>query len=222
MVFLNTDASTFDTTHSLYVPTTPKVGGSRIFWKSKRAFDVIVSISLLPLLATIYISLLALNPFFNTGPTIFSQIRMGRKCKAFVAYKFRSMRVSDGCMRGADDPLETNRITKLGGFLRKTRIDELPQILNVLQGRMSLIGPRPDYFNHARVYIRTIPEYRERHELRPGISGMAQVEIGYAEGFEATRAKVLADLDYIKDAGFFLEFQLVLKTISTILCKAGA
>lgn len=197
------------------------IGGSPLFWASKRCFDFVASLFLLPLLAIFAIALLVVNPFANRGSLFFVQIRMGRDCRAFKAYKFRTMHGVKMVRRGPNDPIESSEITKFGKFLRETRIDELPQILNVLQGKMSLIGPRPDFFTHARAFVRAIPEYRDRHRIRPGISGLAQVELGYAEGFAETRTKAQADLYYIKNAGFLLELRLVGKTVTTILTKAG-
>ena len=165
--------------------------------------------------------MLALNPIWNKGPLFFTQARMGRDCRAFKAVKFRSM-FNEKVTRGADDPIETHRITRLGKFLRKSRIDELPQILNVLKGEMSLIGPRPDYFAHARSYVRNIQGYRERHLVRPGISGLAQVDVGYVEGTDATRAKVAADLRYIRDASLVLDFQIFWKTLRTVFGFKGS
>ncbi len=118
--------------------------------------------------------LLIANPFLNRGPLLFIQKRMGRECNHFMAIKFRTMTCVSEMSRGADDPLEVNRITPLGGFLRKTRMDEIPQIINVLRGEMSLIGPRPDCFEHAETYLNTIAGYRERHAALPGISGLAK------------------------------------------------
>lgn len=201
------------------VPTA--IGGSPLFWASKRCFDIIVSLLLLPTLAFFAIVLLILNPFGNRGSLFFMQIRMGRDCRAFKAYKFRTMHGVKMVHRGPDDPIEACGITKFGKFMRKTRIDELPQIINVLQGKMSLIGPRPDFFTHARAFVRAIPEYRDRHRIRPGISGLAQVELGYAEGFAETRTKAQADLYYIKNASFLMELRLVGKTLIIILTKAG-
>lgn len=106
--------------------------------------------------------------------------------------------------------------------MRKTRIDELPQILNVLKGEMSLIGPRPDFYEHACVFVTTIPRYAERHVVRPGISGLAQVDLGYAVGSTATRKKVEKDLHYIQHAGFLMEARLFLATIVTVVIMAGA
>ncbi|MGB0440296.1 MAG: sugar transferase, partial [Paracoccaceae bacterium] len=170
------------------------------FFAAKRAFDIVVSILLLPILIIAAIALLVLNPYFNRGPLFYVQTRMGQHCKAFKVLKFRSMTDVPVIARGADDPLELDRITRLGHFLRKSRVDELPQIFNVLRGQMSLIGPRPDFFHHARRYVRTIPGYKERHSVRPGISGLAQTALGYAEGNAARVAKARADLYYIEHA----------------------
>lgn len=112
-------------------------------------------------------------------------------------------------------------MTPLGSLLRKSRIDELPQILNVLPGDMSLIGPRPDFFSHARAYFRRVPGYRERHALRPGICGLAQVQNGYAEGVDATREKARLDLLYIEDLGLWQECYILLKTLRSIMGSIG-
>jgi len=197
-------------------------GGSNFFWASKRLFDIVASLVLLPVLGFAAIILLVLNPFWNKGELFYTQKRMGRYCQPFKAIKFRSMSGVKAIARGPDDPMETDRITALGKFLRKCRLDELPQILNVLAGQMSLIGPRPDYYPHAASFIKNVPGYRERHMVRPGISGLAQVNLGYAEGTDATRQKVNADHNYIKNAGFTQEATLVLRTIKTVLSRAGS
>lgn len=192
-----------------------------LFGWVKRAFDILLSLYLLPVLIILGVGLLLLNPFFNRGSLLFVQPRMGRDCRAFRAYKFRTMVASD-VKRGPNDPLERDRITRLGGFLRRTRLDELPQILNVLKGDMSLIGPRPDYYDHAVAFLDTIQGYRERHMVRPGISGLAQTEIGYVEGTEATKRKVQADLFYITNTGFALEAWIFWRTLLTVFGRAGA
>lgn len=188
----------------------------------KRSFDVFISVALLPGLALCAVILLILNPFENKGKLIFKQQRMGRNCKPFVALKFRSMRDVPAVTRSADCGLEKDRITRLGSFIRKTRIDELPQILNVLKGDMSLIGPRPDYYDHAIQYLAEVPGYRERHIVRPGISGLAQTELGYIEGVEATSRKVRADLYYITHASFFLELWIFVQTLKVVARRGGA
>ncbi len=191
------------------------------FRVAKRTFDIVGSIILLPLLLTSVFVIFVANPFSNKGSLFFVQTRMGRGCVPFKAIKFRTMRAAPAVKRGADSPLETDRITPLGQFLRKSRIDELPQIINVLRGEMSLIGPRPDYFDHAVEYLELIPGYRERHAVRPGISGLAQTELGYVEGVEATRRKVRADLYYISNQSAGLEVWIFRRTLSVVMRRGG-
>lgn len=198
------------------------VGGSVAFWTGKRAFDIVMSLALLPVFAIVGLALLLINPWMNPGPLFYRQQRMGRHLKPFTAYKFRSMTPAGTVIRSVHEPIETDRIGRLGGLLRKMRIDELPQIINVLRGEMSLIGPRPDYFEHARTYLAQIPEYSARHAVRPGISGFAQVTLGYAEGIDATRAKANADLAYIRNASLGLEMLVFWHTLVTIALRRGA
>ena len=124
--------------------------------------------------------------------------------------------------RDAHSPLEEDRITPLGKLMRKARFDELPQIFNVLKGDMSLIGPRPYYIEHAQYFVEHVPGYRERHIVRLGISGLAQTEIGYAEGVHATRNMVAADLYYIENRSFRIETWIFLRTISVVVGRGGA
>lgn len=200
-----------------------KLDARHLFFSiGKRAFDLVVSIALLPLLALCFVALSVLNLRFNKGPVWFVQERMGKNCIPFNAIKFRTMTPTDQISRGADDPLEVDRITTLGRFLRKSRIDELPQILNVLLGEMSLIGPRPDYYKHACQYVDAVPGYRERHAVLPGISGLAQTEMGYIEGLAATRAKVRYDLHYVRNRSFALDTFIFLNTLKVVLNRKGA
>lgn len=196
--------------------------GNRAYLRGKRAFDILLSLVLLPLALLAALVLFLGNRFFNPGPVFYVQPRMGRNCKAFAVIKFRTMLPAERITRSADDPVEKHRITRVGGFLRKTRIDELPQIINVLRGEMSLIGPRPDYFHHARKYMRQVPGYRTRHRIRPGISGLAQIELGYANGIEATRAKVRADIYYIENASIRLDWYIFYRTLVTVLGCRGS
>ncbi|WP_171208051.1 MULTISPECIES: sugar transferase [unclassified Ruegeria] len=196
-------------------------GPSPVFLVAKRGFDLWFSVMLLPLLCVTSVMLLLLNPFFNSGPVFFAQIRMGRHCRPFLAYKFRSMSPRQRALRGPFDPLEADRIPALGRFIRRSRLDELPQILNVIKGEMSLIGPRPDYVGHARHYNRTMPGYRSRHSVRPGISGLAQTEIGYVQCADTVQAKVQADLRYIRTMGPMQEIRIFWRTILTVLCLKG-
>ncbi|WP_322891592.1 MULTISPECIES: sugar transferase [unclassified Yoonia] len=189
---------------------------------SKRVFDRAVAMALLMVLVPVGAVLVVLNPFLNAGPLIYRQDRMGYQCRRFAAFKFRTMRRAKGRERGAFDALEADRITVLGRFLRRSRLDELPQIINVLRGEMSLIGPRPDSYDHACVYLRDIAGYAERHSVRPGISGLAQTEVGYVDGIDGIRRKVAADLHYIAHASFRLDLWIAWRTIGVVLARKGA
>ena len=195
--------------------------GKMLFWISKRLFDICMSLSLFPLLVIIGLILFALNRFFNPGELFFIQERMGKNCKVFSAIKFRTMLHVKEITRKYDDPIETNRITPLGGILRKIRVDELPQILNVLKGEMSLIGPRPDYYIHALEYLNIIEGYRERHAIRPGITGLSQVRLGYAESLEATSKKTDIDNFYIKNIGYIIDIKIIFSTLLIITSGLG-
>ncbi|MET4100769.1 lipopolysaccharide/colanic/teichoic acid biosynthesis glycosyltransferase [Roseovarius sp. MBR-78] len=187
----------------------------------KPAFDIVMSLCLLPVLALICLVLLCLNPFFNRGPLFYMQPRMGRGCRAFSAIKFRSMTSAERIMRSAEDPLEHDRITPLGRIMRRCRVDELPQIINVLRGEMSLIGPRPDYFHHARRYVRNVAGYRRRHDVRPGISGLAQTDLGYVDDSEGTRRKVVLDLRYVDEMSLRLDLYVFWRTLVTVCGRKG-
>lgn len=196
-------------------------GGTPAFWVSKRIFDVLFGLVLLSFALVIGLALLVLNPFFNPGPLFFRQVRMGQNCEPFKVIKFRTMTKAADVTRSVHDPVEKNRITRLGGFLRRLRIDELPQALNVLRGEMSIIGPRPDTFDHACEFAVEIPRYSDRHLVRPGISGLAQVTLGYAVGVDATRAKTMRDLNYIRNAGFSMELRIIAMTLRTVFGRHG-
>lgn len=198
---------------------------TRAFEISKRVFDVAASLSALPVVLLVGVVLLLINPIWNRGPLVFAQKRMGKGCKPFVAYKFRTMVPCDGRagrLRGPFDPVEANRITRLGAFLRRTRIDEFPQFFNVITGDMSVIGPRPDQWDHARHFVVAVPGYRDRHRVRPGITGLAQIAKGYAEGEDATLAKTRADLAYIRKLSWRSELRIILGTIRVMCTGFGA
>lgn len=187
----------------------------------KRAGDFFAALMILPFALVSALLLLALNPLFNRGPLLYRQSRMGKDCKPFTAYKFRSMTAATSQKRGAFDDLEEHRITKLGRLIRKLRIDELPQLINILKGDMSLIGPRPDFIDHARVYITRIPGYQQRHNVRPGVTGLAQTEVGYVSDEAGFRRKVAADLTYIRRMGLVYDLKIMARTVQIILCGRG-
>ena len=195
--------------------------GNKLFWINKRIFDVSICLLLIPLLIIFSILLILINYFFNSGSLFFIQDRMGKDCVAFPAIKFRTMEHTKEITRKYDDPIEVNRITSFGKILRKTRIDELPQILNVLKGEMRLIGPRPDYYIHALEYLKNVKGYRERHIIRPGITGLSQIRLGYAEGLEATAKKASVDNYYIQNVNYIIELKIIGNTIITMIRCMG-
>ena len=188
--------------------------------RENRLVDLCVAFAGLPAVILVALLLLIINPVFNRGPLFYRQARMGRDGASFEILKFRTMRPAGGT-RAFNAPLEEVRIGDLGRFLRRHRIDELPQLLNILRGDMNLIGPRPDAYEHARVFAALIPNYIRRHEVRPGITGLAQVELGYAQGLAATRAKVAADLRYIRERTWRLDLLILWRTLR-IVCLGEA
>jgi lipopolysaccharide/colanic/teichoic acid biosynthesis glycosyltransferase len=189
--------------------------------RTKFLFDRLVAMSLFGPLLICAAILCVLNPFLNAGPLVFRQTRMGQDCMPFTMIKFRTMHAA-GQTRGAFDPLDIDRVTPLGQFLRHSRIDELPQIINVLRGEMSLIGPRPDCYDHARVYLHEIPGYAARQTALPGISGYAQTELGYIDDIDAMRRRVAADLYYIAHASFGFDLQIAWRTLGVVVGRRGA
>lgn len=187
----------------------------------KCIFDVALCFCLGPVLIATMLILLICNPFMNRGRLLYVQDRMGRHCLPFRAYKFRSMVDAAAIERGPFDTLEHHRITRFGRILRRTRLDELPQIINVLRGEMSLIGPRPDYLGHATAYLDLIPGYRERHAMKPGISGFAQVTHGYVDGLDGIQKKVAADLHYIRNASIRFDLWITWRTVLTVALRRG-
>ena len=173
---------------------------------------------LLPILLTIALFLLLFNIFLNPGKTFYIQKRMGKNCEPFYAIKFRTMSFVNKVTRKFSDPVEYNRITPLGRLLRRSRLDEVPQIINVLKGDMSLIGPRPDYYEHAVIFCKTVNNYKERHTIRPGISGLSQIRLGYVSGLKETKKKATFDNYYIQNACYILEMKIILNTL-IIICR---
>lgn len=197
-----------------------RIGGSRVFWASKRAFDGVLSLALLPVVGLLGLLLCLLNPLLNPGPLLFCQTRVGHRGRHFVIYKFRTMRMDVGGARFADT--EAHRITPFARFLRQARIDELPQVINVLRGEMSLIGPRPEQPQFAHAYGNSLPFYDRRHLVRPGLSGLAQVVLGYTSDTQGTQKKLSHDLRYITQSGFRMEAYVFWRTLLTLATGYGA
>ncbi len=194
----------------------------KLYELAKRFLDIILSI--LGLMVAIFLTpLIALGiKLAGPGPIIFKQIRTGKNGKQFLAMKFRSM-VNEAEQNGPqwaqkNDP----RITKFGSFMRKTRLDEIPQLINILKGEMSFIGPRPERPEFVETLAKTIPFYNERLLVRPGLTGWAQLKgPNYGGSPEETLEKLKYDLYYIKNRSFILDISIILKTIKTVLSGRG-
>ncbi|MFD0981069.1 sugar transferase [Tropicimonas aquimaris] len=193
------------------------------FKVGKFIFDKVLALTGISLMVVVALVLLILNPLLNPGPLFFRQTRMGKNGTEFRMWKFRTMiPVDESQMRKADGALEQDRITPLGQFLRTYRIDELPNFLNVLRGDMSVIGPRPDSASHAKHFAKVIPHYNYRFKVKPGITGLAQIESGYAEGIEATEIKAHYDQIYVETSSGRLDLYIAVRTILVMLTGYGA
>jgi putative colanic acid biosynthesis UDP-glucose lipid carrier transferase len=187
----------------------------------KRASDIVLA-SLILLLISPVLAAIALGVKLSSpGPVLFKQRRYGLNGQEVVVYKFRSMKVTeDGAViRQAtkDDP----RVTRFGAFMRRTSLDELPQFINVLQGRMSIVGPRPHAVAHNEMYRKLIKSYMIRHKVRPGITGWAQVNglRGETETVDKMKARIEYDLDYLRHWSLRLDLQIIWRTIFVVFKK---
>jgi len=192
---------------------------------SKRAFDI--TASLLVLLLTWPIMLVAASAVFlesgGRGPIFYRQVRVGENWRLFQLIKFRSMRVdaeADGVARWAQK--NDSRVTWVGACMRKTRIDELPQLFNVLKGDMSFVGPRPERPMFVEKLSVQIPFYAERHRVKPGITGWAQICYAYGASDEDAIQKLQYDLYYVKNYSFLLDLLILLQTAEVVLWGRGA
>jgi sugar transferase (PEP-CTERM system associated) len=189
----------------------------------KRVLDVTLAVAglavALPLMGLVALAIRLDSP----GPVLFRQQRVGQHGPVFTLYKFRSMRADAEARSGAvwasrEDP----RVTRVGRILRRTRLDELPQLFNVLAGDMSFIGPRPERPEFVHTLQRQIPFYMERHSVKPGITGWAQVRHQYAASVEDTMEKLQYDLYYVKNLSPFLDLLILLSTIQVVLLARGS
>lgn len=191
----------------------------RIF---KSILDVNCAVVALPLITVMALVLLVLNPIFNPGPVFFHQFRIGQFGQPFRMWKFRTMRVSSVESRDPNVALEEHRITILGRVLRRSRLDEVPNLINVLRGEMSVIGPRPDAASHAAYYSGAIVGYARRHRVKPGLTGLAQVEQGYVEDENATAVKAKYDNLYVQRSCGRMDIYILYRTIGVVLGGFGA
>jgi lipopolysaccharide/colanic/teichoic acid biosynthesis glycosyltransferase len=188
----------------------------------KRVFDAVCSLLLLFVFSIPMALVVVVIKLETTGPAIFAQQRIGLGGVSFTMYKFRSM-VTDAERGGAQFAARGDkRVTRFGKFIRKYRIDELPQLYNVLRGDMSLIGPRPEQKNLLDELVEEIPLFPFRHSVRPGITGWAQVCQGYAYDVDSSSEKITYDLFYIKNLSFLLDMTIIVRTIRIMLTGFGS
>ena len=206
-----------DASADLGVTDSALVDGSRRLRQSKlkRLVDILGSTGGLIFLGP-FLLLVALLIFIDSrGPILFRQRRTGFDGRTFVIYKFRSMKVVEDGDEIQQARRDDCRTTKVGAFLRRTSIDELPQLLNVLKGDMSLVGPRPHAVSHDQYYSTAIVEYRQRFLARPGITGLAQISgcRGETPNVEAMEVRIAHDLTYIREWSFSGDISILLKTM---------
>ena len=193
---------------------------SASYARVKEALDRFIALGLLILFLPVMVFTALAILVLDGRPIFYRQNRYGEKGRVFSLYKFRTMknRAEEGSIYTAEGD---ERITWLGKFLRPTRLDEFPQLWNVLVGDMSLIGPRAEWVRCVEKYEEEIPYYHLRHEVPPGLTGWAQVNYPYGSSVEDTKEKLRYDLFYIRNHSFLLDFQIVLKTIHVVLAKVG-
>lgn len=193
----------------------------------KRLMDILLSLIGIVLLLPIYLIIIVFIRIDSKGPAVFKQVRVGKNSKDFVIYKFRTMVVNAEAKRELEINPEDisnfvfqsrsdNRITKVGAFLRKTSLDELPQLFNVLLGNMSLVGPRPEIPDVVKYYPE---EYKQRLLVSPGITGLAQIS---GRGEIELGKTIFYDLTYIKEFSVWNDIKIIFKTFASVLKKEGA
>jgi putative colanic acid biosynthesis UDP-glucose lipid carrier transferase len=190
----------------------------------KRAADIVLASTILALISPFMVAIAIGVKLNSPGPVLFKQRRYGLDGREILVYKFRSMSViEDGTViqqATRDDP----RVTPFGAFLRRYSLDELPQFINVLQGRMSVVGPRPHAVAHNEMYRKLIRGYMIRHKVKPGITGLAQVNglRGETDSLDKMKARIEYDLAYLRNWSLVLDLQIVMKTIGVVLRKQNA
>lgn len=196
-----------------------------IYAPAKFYVDFFLAAAALVLLAPLLLIIAALIRLTSPGPALFRQPRMGHRGKAFTVYKFRSMRLETGASSDLSRDMtrsEDDRITMIGKIIRRTRLDELPQILNILRGEMSWIGPRPETLALSGWYESQLPFYRYRHIVRPGITGWAQIKQGHVTDVDAVREKLEYDFFYVRNFSIWLDLLIVIQTVRVMLTGHGA
>jgi lipopolysaccharide/colanic/teichoic acid biosynthesis glycosyltransferase len=190
--------------------------------KLKRLVDFTLGAALLIVLSPLLLLIAVLIRLFSPGAVFYTQERIGLQNRPFHVVKFRSMVTgaeddSGPVWAAEDDP----RVTRIGRWLRRWRMDELPQLWNVIKGDMSLVGPRPERSIFVNEFLTAVPMYNQRHGLRPGMTGWGQIHYDYAASREQTREKLEYDLFYVKNASFLLDLAILLRTTRTLVAARG-
>jgi exopolysaccharide biosynthesis polyprenyl glycosylphosphotransferase len=190
---------------------------------TKRVFDIVCASLLLVLALPVMLCAMLAIRLESPGPIIYRQERVGLGGRPFMCLKLRSMRTdaeNDGVARWATK--NDSRVTRVGAFIRKARIDELPQLISVLRGEMSLVGPRPERPSFVGQLKEKIPYYDIRHSVKPGVTGWAQVRFSYGASLEDARRKHQFDLYYVKNNSMFLDLLVLIETVSVVLFREGS
>ena len=191
---------------------------------AKRLSDIVLASLILALIAPLMAVIAAGVKLSSPGPALFKQRRYGVDGRKIVIYKFRTMTVAEDGDVVRQATRNDSRVTRFGAFLRRTSLDELPQFINVLQGRMSVVGPRPHAVAHNEMYRKLIRGYMIRHKVRPGITGLAQVNgyRGETETVEKMKLRIEHDLAYLRNWSLLLDLQIILKTVAVVLGNKNA
>jgi len=195
----------------------------RTYAIAKRIFDSIIAVAGAILMSPLLLVTALLVKCTSQGPVLYSQVRVGKNGILFRIYKFRTMKVNAEQETGPVWAAKNDtRLTPIGDFLRKTHIDELPQLINIFKGEMSLIGPRPERPVFVEMFKEEIPGYEKRLGVKPGITGLAQVWHRYDETIEDVKKKLKYDLLYIKRMCLWADFNIVMRTVRVVLTGEGA
>jgi len=188
----------------------------------KRVLDLALIVIFSPIIIPLMLVTAVIIKLESKGPIFFWQQRVGLHGKSFNMLKFRSMTIDSEDAGSQFAQNDDKRVTSFGRIIRKMRIDEIPQLWNIIRGDMSLIGPRPEQVSFVEKFEKTIPRYSSRHIVRPGITGLAQVEQGYVDDENGTRTKLIYDLHYIENLSFKMDMKIIGKTIYTMATGFGA
>ena len=196
----------------------PDLCATGVYASAKAVIEWVLAFVLLIFTAPLILFAMLLIKLTSSGPMIYTQTRLGRGGRPFTIYKLRTMTHDCESLTGARwSPPGDSRVTKFGHWLRKAHLDELPQLWNVLKADMSLIGPRPERPEFLPQLEQAIPFYRQRLQVRPGITGFAQIQLPPDSDFDSVRIKLAYDLHYVRNLGFFFEMTIYLGTIFKLI-----